>query len=907
MDPNHCGDCGGALIKLLQDVPAELEGQPLMIKHRCDDVVLCAAPPESRGDDVKSFFAVAPDTTQAAAAVWVVRSDGCDKRLDNRAYKMDLFVTLCKSNRSTHGSVEPYHVVAVHFDSSFVGKVALLKDESLDWSPIGGFEGLNPLRLRRLHCQAKALQLCSLKSFDYQDIEWCLKVLDRESGENIRIVKCPPSPLIATHHAMARVRKDFLMCWHRIAGGSCRNRWEMRTYLGNHLRELLLEVLMNFDHDPHCSAFVEEVASLSLSRLERVLKDIKLDLSESDLQCLLALALDLMPIAEFLGSPPLARPADGCSHAVLVIGPGFGIRPLPEQLTALKYGGRWYQEVVICHCSDPESQDFNMEQGIRQLKMEIERLGDRLAAVVCASKGGVYMPSLWDQGHWRGPSVIINAHAAIKKLPLGMPVVLTHGSRDSTFPRIHERQYALIRTAEQRKLLLDVFNIETGHINHDIHLPAVPGYGDSLGQVLITKGSVVLKEAGLEGGFRKLINVVLPVPLVFRYGREDLEKLIRTGTPGMCYLYLSATGYNKSTMSGSPVSFQPGQPTSRLGDEHDQASLRRFGCLSRLVDGAISRRPEMYMIETSTHGWQMEGRELDLAQRRHSVERQLGWSPFLWHHRFCEAEIYGASATLQKVKVPEGSNEFNLVMLAFGENRETRTHCKHVIWELGDMHCPCCDHPDSNVKIEFIERIEHPGNLAAIEAYYHRVRTEVEAQNENLQGGVHARWLFHRPQRDAAAAIMNDYFRPSCTERNMWGQGVNFARDAVYSDGFDGTDDSNEPRQIFLNLVVVGLFCLGDPSYTQPPLFGSSPVQRYHSLVDDLSNPEIFVLADSAPVAAMPGYVITYRKNASSSQPVAPAAPPPIPIGSLRPSHRQRTRRRAFRDKVQAPTPSGSD
>lgn len=147
--------------------------------------------------------------------------------------------------------------------------------------------------------------------------------------------------------------------------------------------------------------------------------------------------------------------------------------------------------------------------------------------------------------------------------------------------------------------------------------------------------------------------------------------------------------------------------------------------------------------------------------------------------------------------------------------------------------------------------------MDAIETHSRHIRKAVRERGGCFEGGVHVRWLFHRPSVDAAAPIMNEYYRPSCTLRSIWGHGTNFARDAVFADGFDADDRSGESRQLLMNLVVSGLFCLGDPSYKQPPLLGHETDQRYHSLVDDVSNPEIFVLGDNAPVAAMPGYLIT--------------------------------------------------
>lgn len=66
--------------------------------------------------------------------------------------------------------------------------------------------------------------------------------------------------------------------------------------------------------------------------------------------------------------------------------------------------------------------------------------------VACASKGGQYVVELWQTGLWRGPTLMINVHPAVKMLPQNVPIVLAHGSNDAHFRRTRENLEQLLAT-----------------------------------------------------------------------------------------------------------------------------------------------------------------------------------------------------------------------------------------------------------------------------------------------------------------------------------------------------------------------------------------------------------------------------------------------------------------------------
>ena len=90
----------------------------------------------------------------------------------------------------------------------------------------------------------------------------------------------------------------------------------------------------------------------------------------------------------------------------------------------------------------------------------------------------------------------------------------------------------------------------------------------------------------------------------------------------------------------------------------------------------------------------------------------------------------------------------------------------------------------------------------------------------------------------------------------VWGDGTYFARDAKYSDNYACTLSSGQ-KQMLAAEVVVGRWTKGTPGIKICPLMPGDQYKRYDSLVNDESNPSIFVVQHSA--AAYPAYLITYH------------------------------------------------
>jgi len=72
-----------------------------------------------------------------------------------------------------------------------------------------------------------------------------------------------------------------------------------------------------------------------------------------------------------------------------------------------------------------------MIQFLPQVKAAIDEFEPDL--VVAASKGGAYLSGLWQTGSWQGPSLMLNAHPTVRKLPGKTRIVLASGSNDEVY------------------------------------------------------------------------------------------------------------------------------------------------------------------------------------------------------------------------------------------------------------------------------------------------------------------------------------------------------------------------------------------------------------------------------------------------------------------------------------------
>ncbi|XP_020841607.1 protein mono-ADP-ribosyltransferase PARP9 isoform X3 [Phascolarctos cinereus] len=91
---------------------------------------------------------------------------------------------------------------------------------------------------------------------------------------------------------------------------------------------------------------------------------------------------------------------------------------------------------------------------------------------------------------------------------------------------------------------------------------------------------------------------------------------------------------------------------------------------------------------------------------------------------------------------------------------------------------------------------------------------------------------------------------------HQYGYGIYFRKNLKnLVDNLRKTSDSDRMIYVFEAEVVIGSYCEGNPTYISPPPLGSGTMDTYDSVVDNVKNPETFVIFDSTQ--ALPQFLWT--------------------------------------------------
>ncbi|CAK0799705.1 unnamed protein product [Prorocentrum cordatum] len=346
-----------------------------------------------------------------------------------------------------------------------------------------------------------------------------------------------------------------------------------------------------------------------------------------------------------------------------------------------------------------------------------------------------------------------------------------------------------------------------------------------------------LWQAGLWRGPTVLINprtvcrqLPADVPVVLIHGgsdaksgvpRPELERLVAASSGGARggFLFL----VDPSTFCGS--------------------ALLKSDCLPRLLEGAASPDgPEAHILRT--------------VRERKSAER---WGAELWlGHRIEDLRRRWASPGQRGrdartlFEVPRGSEEFRMVAQVF--KAEPAEASAYNVGRQGF----------ASTTVLAVHRVENGLQAdGCSRPYTDALSRSLEDQGVSFEPGVHTCWAFHGT-RDIDSIVGNPMagFQPLAAglgSRALWGSGTYFARDAKYvaDGGFDltGGRTADGSRRMLMCLLATGMPCLGDPGHKGVLPFRRPP-HRFHSAVDSVANPEIYVVQH--PGAAHPAYVITF-------------------------------------------------
>ncbi|XP_059725055.1 protein mono-ADP-ribosyltransferase PARP10 isoform X2 [Haemorhous mexicanus] len=192
--------------------------------------------------------------------------------------------------------------------------------------------------------------------------------------------------------------------------------------------------------------------------------------------------------------------------------------------------------------------------------------------------------------------------------------------------------------------------------------------------------------------------------------------------------------------------------------------------------------------------------------------------------------------------------EVRLMALA-EDSEEFADTVRHFCGTLEELH--------SQISIVQVQKLIHPVLYKQYQLKKGSVKRACAA------GTAVERVLFHGTTKASSCEICLHGFNRSFCGKNatLYGCGVYFAARAVISarDRYS-PPSANGTKFIFMAMVLTGEFTAGRPGLQAPPLReGSGVPQRYHSVVDDPRQPDIFVIFNDTQ--AYPQYLITCRSR----------------------------------------------
>ena len=365
----------------------------------------------------------------------------------------------------------------------------------------------------------------------------------------------------------------------------------------------------------------------------------------------------------------------------------------------------------------------------------------------------------------------------------------------------------------------------------------------------------------------------------------SLERLIRTGSPGLCYLYYTRTQNTVSVGKrwGDGHSLSDHIPNNPNGVHvngslvqakiPDPFSLVVNDCLPRLVDSLVFSSAEIFgagelapqSSPTPAFTFPVYNAML-LSSARLEAEKTLMHWPREWARKHWETDGKQAQS-LFKVdpsRDQKSKEEFKAVCDIFFAEPQ---HGKRFYYpDLGKYDLK------REIKHADIEvfRVENHSQERAMDFESSTLSAALANAGSDVVRGVHTRWLFHGASSNAAmTSIIDDIgFDASSAApgAKLWGNGIYFSRDASFlifrGFGKNCKDVVTGKKRLFLCLVECGLPTLGEVDMQPKPLVHPKLSLRHQTFVDSSSNPELFVTADNHQ--AYPAYVIHFSSSAGA-------------------------------------------
>ncbi|KAM9365083.1 poly(ADP-ribose) polymerase family member 14-related sequence 1 isoform 2-T2 [Pholidichthys leucotaenia] len=191
-------------------------------------------------------------------------------------------------------------------------------------------------------------------------------------------------------------------------------------------------------------------------------------------------------------------------------------------------------------------------------------------------------------------------------------------------------------------------------------------------------------------------------------------------------------------------------------------------------------------------------------------------------------ETMSANATSQAFDVKAGTAEYNEILKLFQATCPSRPVTK-------------------------IQRIQNPGLWKGLQVK----KRDMEVRNGHQKN---EKRLFHGTCQTTVKTINDNGFNRSYAGKNAtcYGKGTYFAVNASYSAGdtYSKPSPSGE-KFMYVCLVLTGDYTLGAQNMIAPPPKSIGSTQFYDSVVDNMTNPSMFVIFHDAQ--AYPEYLITFK------------------------------------------------
>ncbi|XP_067951553.1 protein mono-ADP-ribosyltransferase PARP15-like [Watersipora subatra] len=162
---------------------------------------------------------------------------------------------------------------------------------------------------------------------------------------------------------------------------------------------------------------------------------------------------------------------------------------------------------------------------------------------------------------------------------------------------------------------------------------------------------------------------------------------------------------------------------------------------------------------------------------------------------------------------------------------------------------------EKRVDVIKITRVQNPLTYKQYVTLKDHIRQQLGDTSESVE-----RKLWHGTSRDNIDKITSKFFDRSFAGDHgaMYGFGCYFSTTSQYSHKYSSRNSRSGSTLCMIRArVLTGEYCSGACDYKSPPYKPSSIIEQYDSVVDEVSNPTIFVIFQDA--SAYPEYVISYK------------------------------------------------